>query len=187
MKFTAMALVFLFACNFAKAQDDTPTAESILNAAYLQADKENKNIILLFHASWCGWCRKMDAAMNDKSCKKLFDENYVTVHLTVEESKDKKYLENAGGDLIKKKYHEEEAGLPFWVILDKNGKLLADSYIRKAGIPKDQPGENMGCPTSEKEVAAFIEILRKTSSLTEKQLDKISDRFSKNKPIPPAH
>jgi thioredoxin-related protein len=187
MKFTTLALVFLLAFNFARAQDDVPTAESIMNTAYQQASKENKNVILMFHASWCGWCRKMDAAINDKSCKKLFDENYVIVHLTVEESKDKKYLENPGADSIKMKFHGEQAGLPFWLVLDKNGKLIGDSYIRKPGISKDQPGENIGCPASEKEIAAFIEILRKSSSLTDKQLDKIAERFSKNKPIPPAH
>jgi thioredoxin-related protein len=181
MKLLSLALVFLFAANIANAQDAVPDADTILHAAYKQAAAENKNIIVIFHASWCGWCHKMDNAMNDKECKKIFESNYVIVRLDVEESKDKKELENPGASDIKKKYLGEKAGLPFWLVLDKNGKLLADSYIRKAGIPKDQPGENIGCPTSEKEVEIFIGILQKTSAIPDSKLETIAKRFRKNK------
>ena len=181
MRLIIASIIILLTANMAFAQNTVPTAETIITAAYKRAAAEKKNIIVLFHASWCGWCRKMDASMNDDKTKKLFDDNYVTVHLTVEESKDKKNLENPGADLMKKKYHGEEAGLPFWLIFDKNGKLLGDSYIRKQGIPMDQPGESIGCPASDEEVAAFITILRSSSSLTEQQLTVIAERFKKNK------
>ncbi|MFT3908640.1 MAG: thioredoxin family protein [Ferruginibacter sp.] len=181
MKLLSLSLVFLFVSNFTHAQDTIPSAESILKDAYKQAAAENKNVFVIFHASWCGWCRKMDNAMNDPSCKKAFAENYVIVHLTVEESKDKKDLENPGADLVKNKYLGEKAGLPFWLILDKNGKLLADSYKRKPGVKKDQPGENIGCPTSEDEIAFFTDILQRTSSLSDSKLSTIAKRFKKNK------
>ena len=38
----------------------------------------------------------------------------------------------------------------------------------------------MGCPASEKEVAAFIALLTKTSKIDEKGLSVISERFRKN-------
>ena len=182
MKLFTFAITLLLATNFASAQELVPSSETIMSAAYKQAASEKKNLLLIFHASWCGWCRKMDASMNEGSCKKLFNDNYIIVHLTVEESKDKKELENAGADMLKKKFHGEQAGLPFWVVLDKDGNLLADSYIRKADISKDQPGDNIGCPASEEEVKVFTEILKTTSSLTDKQLTIIAETFRKNKP-----
>lgn len=187
MRSITVVFAFLFAANFSKAQDTVPAAKTILAAAFKQASKENKNVIVIFHASWCGWCRKMDASMNDSSTKRLFDDNYVTVHLTVEEAKDKKNLENPGADAFKKKYHGENAGLPFWLVMDKNGNLLGDSYIRKKGIPKDQPGENIGCPGSPEEIVSFISVLKNSSSLTESQLTIIAERFKKNALPSPAH
>jgi thioredoxin-related protein len=156
-------------------------AQMVLMGAYKQAKKENKNIILIFHASWCVWCRKMDSAMADIKCKKFFDDNYVTIHLTVEESKDKKDQENPGGAELKTKFNGEKAGLPFWVVLDKDGNLLFDSYMRNKGEAKDAPGDNIGCPASENEVVAFINILKQTSSITDEQLKIIAARFKENK------
>jgi thiol-disulfide isomerase/thioredoxin len=181
MKVLLLAFIFLIAGNCSYAQDPTPSAETVMNNAYQQATQENKKVFVMFHASWCGWCRKMDAAMNDASCKKAFESSYVIVHLTVEESKDKKDLENAGADFLKRKWLGEKAGLPFWLILDKDGNVLADSYIRKPGIPTDQPGDNVGCPASDEEITMFLKILRKTSTITDSKLETIGKRFKKNK------
>jgi thioredoxin-related protein len=40
------------------AQTPVPTASTVLSAAYKKAGDENKSILLIFHASWCGWCKK---------------------------------------------------------------------------------------------------------------------------------
>ncbi|MBK7374589.1 MAG: hypothetical protein IPJ02_03205 [Chitinophagaceae bacterium] len=52
--------------------------------------------MLIFHASWCGWCHKMDTSLNDISVKRFFDDNFVITHITVLESKGKERLENPG-------------------------------------------------------------------------------------------
>ena len=93
-----------------------------------------------------------------------------------------KKLENPGADQLRAKFHGEKAGLPFFVILDKDQKLLGDSYIRKPGQTLDEPGENMGCPAAEEEVAAFCDLLRKTANFDDDDIQFISTRFAQNKP-----
>ena len=142
-------LLLAFAISMCTAVVAQPTmTENILQKAYKQARLENKKVFVIFHASWCGWCHKMDSSMNDKSCQKFFNDNYIICHLTVDESKDKKNLETPGADEFRKKYHGENAGLPFWLIFDKKGKLLADSKMRADGAGLDTKGESIGCPAS---------------------------------------
>jgi thiol-disulfide isomerase/thioredoxin len=162
-----------------KAQIAPASADDVLKEASQQAAKENKNVFVLFHASWCGWCRKMDSSMNDKAIKKFFDNNYIIRHLTVYESKGKETQENPGALDLLKKYKGNDQGIPYWFVFDKEGKLLADSKLRPQGGELEQ-GENMGCPASEKEVTQFINVLKKTSSLKDAELKLIFDRFRQN-------
>ena len=163
------------------AQTTQPSADDILKEAGNIAGKENKKIFVIFHASWCGWCHKMDTSMADSAIKKFFTDNYVIRHLDVMERGDKKILENAGAIDYLSKWKGDKQGVPFWVILDKNGNLLADSKLRKPGDDVDG-GSNVGCPSAENEVAFFISVLKKTSGLKEAQLKLIYDRFRKNDP-----
>ncbi|EHQ26622.1 thioredoxin family protein [Mucilaginibacter paludis] len=182
-----LILVFIFTVSsIAVAQNVMPQAETVFKQAYAQANNEHKNIILIFHASWCGWCKKMEASLNDPSCKKMFDDNYVITTLDVMEQPTKANLENPGALEVLKKYKGEKAGLPFWVILDAKGNLLADSQIRPAGAPMDTPGESIGCPASENEVAYFAKVIKASSKLNDEQLAVISKRFALNKPAPVA-
>jgi thiol-disulfide isomerase/thioredoxin len=157
------------------------SATEILNEANAQAAKENKNVFVIFHASWCGWCHKMDSAMNDPVCKKFFDDNFIVCHLVVKESKGKEHLENPGALELMKKYNGDQSGIPFWLVFDSKGLLLADSKIRTVCAGTDEAGDNSGCPATEKEVTYFIEVLKKASSLSPSQLSIIQKRFRQNK------
>jgi thioredoxin-related protein len=156
-----------------------PSANDIMKQALAQAGKEHKNVLIMFHASWCGWCHRMDSSLNDPVCKKFFDDNFVITHLVVDESKDKQNLENPGANEMRTKYHGDGVGIPFWLIFDKDGKLLADSKIRKNG-ESEAAGNNIGCPANEDEVAYFVELLKKSTRLNADQLDIIAKRFRKN-------
>jgi thioredoxin-related protein len=156
-----------------------PSADDVLKEAYQQAEKENKNVFIIFHASWCGWCHKMDKSMNDDVCKTFFDDNYIIRHLVVDESKDKLALENPGAKELMIKYNGDGQGIPFWLIFDKDGNLLSDSKMRAEGEGPEK-GANSGCPASEKEVAFFIKVLQKTSKLNAQQLETIRKRFRQN-------
>lgn len=118
--------------------------------------------------------------MNDTAVLKYFTDNYVIVHLTVEESANKKNLENEGGFALKTKYHGATAGLPFWLIMDKKRNLLGDSQVRAPGIPITAAGSNIGCPADSVGLKHFIEVLKKSSKLDENALQNISKVFSKN-------
>lgn len=168
MKFKSffICLLIIGSITAVKAQEQ---ASVVVDKAIAQAKKENKKVFIMFHASWCGWCKKMDNAMTSPACKDLFNANYVIAHLTVKESPKNTNLENPGGEIILNKYKGEQAGLPFWVILDANGQLLTDSF--------DVKGENLGCPSTQQEVSEFKAKLKKTSKLNDKQLAVIANAF----------
>ena len=161
-----------------------PSADQVLKEAQAEAAKQNKNVFIVFHASWCGWCHKMDSSMNDKNCKKFFDDNYVIRHLVVQESKNKKHLENPGAMELLTRYNGADQGIPFWLVFDKEGHLLADSRIRSAPNPLKAEGEdkgrNSGCPAAKEEVDYFIGVLKKTSSLNDQDAAIIAKRFREN-------
>lgn len=170
--FISFALVFQ--TGFAQL-NPPPSAEEVLQSAFSKAKTEKKNVFIIFHASWCGWCHKMDDAMNDAACKKYFSDNYVIEHLTIMENGDKKELENPGAEDLYKKYAPLESGIPFWLIYDANGNLIADSKLPN--------GSNIGCPAAKEEVTHFITLLKKSSILDSKTERIVFDRFRKNEPV----
>jgi len=170
-QFLIVLLSFVLATS-TKAQQ-TPSADAVLQEAYAKAAKENKKIMVIFHASWCVWCHKMDSSLNDASVKDYFDKNYVITHLTINESANKKALENAGAMELKSEWGGAKIqSIPYWVILDKEGKVLADSQI--------ESGKNVGCPANEEEVQHFINVLKKTSLITNEQVASVEKRFREN-------
>ena len=54
--FTLALTIIIF--NFSSAQEKPKSADEILKTTFEQAKLENKNVIIMFHASWCGWCKK---------------------------------------------------------------------------------------------------------------------------------
>ena len=163
------------------AQTIPDPANKIMAAAYKQAAKEKKNVLLIFHASWCGWCKKLDASINDSTCKDFFDKSYVIVHLTILENGDKKQLENPGAIDIFNENGGNGGGIPYFLFYDKIGKLLADSKMKPTKGGPDAKLANIGCPADVDEIAAFVEILKKTSKITDKEISAINARFKKNK------
>lgn len=164
MKSKLLIFSFLLAVGFANAQ----TATEILAKAQNQAKIENKNVFVIFHASWCGWCKKMEKNMDDPKVKSYFDSNYVKTFITVQERAEKKNLETPGGDLINEKFGGKNQGLPFWVILDANGNVLEDSKVN---------GENIGGPASEDEVVNLISKLEKTTKNEKVNSENIKEVF----------
>jgi thiol-disulfide isomerase/thioredoxin len=135
-----------------------PPAAAVLAKAQAQAKAEKKKVMVIFHASWCGWCKKLDAFLADPEMGKLMKNNYVIVHLDVLESEGKKNLENEGGLGVMVQLQGENAGLPFSAVTDANGKMLINSNRTQ----KD-PKTNIGYPAAPEEIAHFIAMLKATA------------------------
>lgn len=177
MKQITLSAVALFLCVSAAFSQSGPSADEILQEACRIAGKEKKKVFIMFTASWCGWCKRMDKSMQDEDCKKYFDDNFIVRHFVVDEVPDKKSQETPGAPAIRTRYKGDGQGIPFWLIFDARGNLLADS-MRPDG--DSGAGQNTGCPASEPEVNYFIDVLKRTTSLKEDQLKKIEKRFLKN-------
>ena len=158
------------------SQEKPSSADEIMKEAMKIATKEKKDIFLMFHASWCGWCKRMDAAMKDETCKDFFDTNFVTVHMVVKESANNKHLENPGAIEFLAKYKGDQSGIPFWLIFDKNGTLIADSFMTPGDLRS-----NIGCPAQDNEIAAFISKLKLAAKMSPEEENSITERFKQNR------
>ena len=156
---------------------------TIIKETCKQASIQNKKALIIFHASWCVWCHKLDSSINDVSCKLFFESNYVIQHITVFEVNDNKNLNTPGAEEFLKAHHADDQGIPAWYIFDKDGNLLTDSQLRSKGADLNIEGSNIGCPSNETEIKYFISLLEKTSNISEQQKESIRIRFAKNQEI----
>ena len=180
MKQLNFILMLLAAVFVSKAQAVPADTKSIIKEACREAAEQNKNAFIIFHASWCIWCHKMDSSINDVTCKKFFDDNYIIKHITVFEVKEKARLNNAGAQEFLAAHHAAEQGIPAWFIFDKDGNLLSDSQLRSKNVGPDTEGSNVGCPANGQEINYFISVLEKTSKISGEEKEAIKKRFAKN-------
>lgn len=169
MKFSKIFLIaglLFFQLNFAQEK-----AEDILKKALTEAKAGNKNVLLMFHASWCKWCHIMEKNMNLPETKPVFDKKFVTAYIDVQEEGEKKKLENPGGEELMNRYKGKDAGLPFWLILNPKGEVLADSFNDKK--------ENLGCPSTAEEVDVFAAKLKKSAKMDDNELQAVRNVFLK--------
>lgn len=179
MKKILAVLLFsvFFAGTFVQAQNPKlPSADAALKQSVAVAKAKDKTVFVLFHASWCGWCKRLEKAMESPELKGIFEKNYVITRIDVLERGTKvDSLENPGGKEFLKKIGGEKSGLPFFVFFDKKGKQIADSKIIK--------GENIGYPGAPEEIDAFVALLKKTGKhFSSADLATVADYFKKNAP-----
>jgi len=154
-----------------------PAAQTLMDSAYARSKKEKKPVLLMLHATWCGWCKRLQKVLDVPEFKKMLDTNYVVVHLDVmERGEEKDKSENDGGVKLMADLGGEKSGLPFYAILDATGKKLADSNA----LPGNQ---NIGYPGSPEEIRAFAKLLKDTAPhLSAGQLDKFTVYLKEHAP-----
>jgi len=135
-----------------------PSAFSLVSNALVEANASNRNVWVIFHASWCGWCKEMDKFMAVPANKVILEKYFVVIHVTVLESEANKHLENGGGDVLLAGLKGEGQGIPFFAFLDKSGSMLANS---RAVSDTNKEGSNVGHPVQPDEIAWFMQMLAK--------------------------
>lgn len=164
--FSFLILGLVFSLSLSAQQPAT----ALISEALETAQKENKNILIKFEASWCGWCHRMTKQLKDERVKEYFESNYVILPIVAMESVKNKHLENPGSNDILADYGGAKAGLPFFIIVDSNNKTLTTSF--------NDFGQNLGCPASPAEVDVFIKKLELTSNMSATDAENITEVFT---------
>lgn len=179
MKPILRSLVILGALIAAAAQaTDAPTAKALIDGATAKAAKSGKNVLVIFHASWCGWCHKFDDFLKVEDMGAKMTKGLEIVHVTVMESGDHKKDENAGGAELLADLGGAKTGIPFMAILDVKGKMIVNSNPTHP----EKPG-NIGYPAAKEEIAHFMKMLEKGApKISETDRKAIQEWLTKNAP-----
>ena len=116
----------------APVYDESADAQAQVSQALAKAKADNKQLMIVFGANWCGDCKMLDGEFKKPALKTLLDAHYVVVKVDVNRFNKNLDVVKPYGDVIKK-------GIPSIVVATAanqlvyatNGGELADA--RKMG------------------------------------------------------
>lgn len=125
-----------------KKDEKGPPADKLLAEGLAKANKDQKQVFLMFGSPTCGWCKYLDKYHADAEVEKVVGKYFVLVKVDV--------VTNPGGEEMYKKYGTDR-GVPAWTVLAPDKKVLADS---------GDGTDNVGFPYEDKEVEHYIKAVR---------------------------
>jgi thiol-disulfide isomerase/thioredoxin len=158
MNILRSALSVLVSCLVGfSAASEPPAADVVIKQAVRAAKQGHKGVLVVFHASWCGWCKQLDKTFEVPQFKAVLDKDYVVVHLTVLENPAHKADVNPGGEDLLDKVGGKDGGIPYFFTLNSSGRIVADSRVVEG---KENKLQNMGFPTEAVEIHHFLDMLK---------------------------
>lgn len=146
--------------------DEKADAKADIAAALAKAGKDNKRVLLMFGANWCGWCHLLHGVFDDnREIAKVLLYEYELV--TVDIGRMDKHL-----DLAKKYGADLKQGVPFLTVLDADGKPLVNQETSslEAGDHHDPA-----------KVKAFLDRWKAKKLDAQKELDRALAQAAKQK------
>ena len=129
----------------AEAESSAPGgAQAALQDALMKARSTNKALFVDFSTEWCGWCKRLDELLAHPDVAPIVERHLVVLKIDQEKM--------AGGESLRKQFDKGSGGVPWYVILDGDGKEL---------ISANNDGQNIGYPAREQEMEHFIAMLDK--------------------------
>jgi len=126
--------------------DPTSVGSAQVNAALTQATADHKNVLLMFGANWCIWCRRLHHTFEtDAAVAKALGDNYELVLI----DSNWRHGIKRNADINERYGNPLKEGLPVLVVLDATGKQL---FTQESGALED--GKDGHDP---KKVLAFLE------------------------------
>jgi thioredoxin-related protein len=130
---------------------ETPAADQVMASAKEKASAEQKAIFVHFGASWCGWCKRLDAFLERPDIKPVFEKYFIPVKLVVQENEKNKGLENPGADKLLQQLGGP-SGLPYFAFLDAKGHMIVNSMLN---------GNSTGYPNEPGQIDYFVQMMKK--------------------------
>ena len=146
-----MALAIGACATAGRAADPGPngaSADGLVAAGLATAKKDKKVLFLAFGSPTCGWCKYLDKFHARPAASAILDKQLVFVKVDV--------VETPGGQKLYDRYAPEPGGVPVWVFLAADGRVLADSFAGGGAKKK----RNVGFPSAPGEVAHYEQALR---------------------------
>src|SRR5205823_9894836 len=155
------------------AEHKLPTrdAAQMLAEGLRRARAEDKRLFFIFSASWCGPCRMLAEFLSQHKAE--FERHYVFVKLDV--SRDEHAQE------LREKYKESKSGgVPWFTILDAEGKMLITSNAPAKEREDEGGNSNIGFPSEADGIEHFVKMLReKAPKLPAEKLAEIRAALAK--------
>src|SRR5690242_10571557 len=87
---SAAAAILPAGSAFAQQGGQKEDAKAAVVAACARAKASGRPLLLVFHASWCTYCRVFDKVLADGNAGRIMDKHLMAYHLRVQEREEKR-------------------------------------------------------------------------------------------------